>query len=32
MHWVGWEKMKLPKEENGLGFQDLHSFNLAMLA
>jgi hypothetical protein len=24
--------MKLPKEENGLGFQDLHSFNLAMLA
>jgi hypothetical protein len=32
MHWVGWEKMKLPKEEGGLGFKDLHSFNLAMLA
>jgi hypothetical protein len=31
MHWVGWEKMKLRKEEGGLGFRDLHSFNLAML-
>jgi hypothetical protein len=32
MHWVGWEKMKLPKEDEGLGFRDLYSFNLAMLA
>jgi hypothetical protein len=32
MHWVGWKKMKLPKEEGGLCFRDLHSFNLAMLA
>jgi hypothetical protein len=32
MHWVGWEKMKSVKEQGGLGFRDLHSFNLAMLA
>jgi hypothetical protein len=32
MHWVGWEKMKLPKEEGGLGLRDLYSFNLVMLA
>jgi hypothetical protein len=32
MHWVGWEKMKLSKEEGGLGFRDLYTFNLAMLA
>jgi hypothetical protein len=23
MHWVGWEKMELPKEEAVLGFCDL---------
>ena len=32
MHWIGWDKMKLSKDEGGLGFCDLHSFNLAMLA
>jgi hypothetical protein len=32
MHWVRWEKMKLPREEGGLGFRDLYSINLAMLA
>lgn len=31
-HWVGWDKMKLPKEQGGLGYRDLHSFNIAMLA
>lgn len=32
MHWVGWEKFVAPKEEGGLGFRDLHSFNLARLS
>lgn len=32
MHWVGWEKLVSPKAEGGLGFRDLHSLNMAMLA
>ena len=32
MHWVSWEKMCRRKEEGGLGYRDLHLFNLAMLA
>ena len=32
MHWIGWNKMKASKVEGGLGFKDLYSFNLAMLA
>ncbi|KAJ1295712.1 hypothetical protein BS78_01G243800 [Paspalum vaginatum] len=32
MHWVAWEKLCSRKEEGGLGFRDLHLFNLAMLA
>jgi hypothetical protein len=32
MHWYAWWKLCFPKEEGGMGFRDLHSFNLAMLA
>lgn len=32
MHWWAWWKLCFPKNEGGMGFRDLHSFNLAMLA
>jgi hypothetical protein len=32
IHWVSWEKLTQAKDEGGLGFRDLHSFNMAMLA
>ncbi|XP_073367527.1 uncharacterized protein [Aegilops tauschii subsp. strangulata] len=32
IHRVSWENMTTPKKDGGLGFRDLHSFNLAMLA
>jgi hypothetical protein len=32
MHWMAWWKMCYPKRDGGMGFKDLHSFNLAMLA
>jgi hypothetical protein len=32
MHWCAWWKMCIPKVDRGMGFRDLHAFNLAMLA
>ena len=31
MHWMAWWRMCIPKKEGGMGFRDLHSFNVAML-
>ena len=31
MHWFAWWRLCIPKKEGGLGFRDLHSFNLALL-
>ncbi|VVA37427.1 PREDICTED: reverse mRNAase, partial [Prunus dulcis] len=32
IHWMAWDRLCAPKEEGGLGFRNLHAFNLALLA
>ncbi|XP_027152203.1 uncharacterized protein LOC113752281 [Coffea eugenioides] len=32
VHWLSWGRMTEVKAEGGLGFQELHEFNLALLA
>jgi hypothetical protein len=32
LHWISWERMCSRKEKGGLGYRDLHLFNLVMLA
>ncbi|GJN40455.1 hypothetical protein PR202_gb29670 [Eleusine coracana subsp. coracana] len=32
LHWLSWDTLTRPKKQGGLGFRDLHLFNIAMLA
>ena len=32
IHWIRWDKLCSSKNKGGLGFWDIHTFNLAMLA
>jgi len=32
IHWFSWEKLTRSKKKGGLGFRDLHLFNMAMLS
>ncbi|XP_019181782.1 PREDICTED: uncharacterized protein LOC109176840 [Ipomoea nil] len=31
IHWKAWDRMCIPKKYGGLGFKELHAFNLAIL-
>jgi hypothetical protein len=32
IRWLAWDRMIHPKSQGGMGFRDLHAFNLAMIA
>ena len=32
LHWIAWDKICAPHDQGGLGFLDLHDFNIALLA
>jgi hypothetical protein len=32
IQWLAWDRMTHPKSQGGMGFRDLHAFNLAMIA
>ncbi|XP_045802334.1 uncharacterized protein LOC123895912 [Trifolium pratense] len=32
IRWLAWDRMTHPKAHGGIGFRDLHTFNLAMIA
>jgi hypothetical protein len=32
MRWFAWRKICVPKKSGGMGFRDIHCYNLALLA
>lgn len=32
LHWISWENLTKPKAQVGLGFREMHSFNISMLS